>query len=95
MPSAPEDRRRKEYRAILQAGAEVQYEPKTETNRRILAEVRAEVQQAKRKIQQEAQQGSKKIKFATDEGARQIDEAKKQALRDISAASALFTPDLR
>ncbi len=49
MPSAPEDRRSKEYLAILQAGAEVQYEPKTETNRRILAEVRAEVQQAKRK----------------------------------------------
>ena len=32
MPSAPEDRRRKEYRAILQAGGEVQYEAKTETN---------------------------------------------------------------
>ena len=85
MPSAPENRRRKEYLAILQAGGEVQYEPKTETNRRILAEVRAEVQQAKRKIQQEAEQGSKKIKFATDEGVRQIDEAKNQALREISA----------
>ena len=89
MPSAPENRRRKEYLAILQAGGEVQYEPKTETNRRILAEVRAEVQQAKRKIQQEAEQGSKKIKFATDEGVRQIDEAKNQALREISATVTL------
>ena len=76
MPSAPEERRRKEYREILESGKEVPYEPKTETNRRILAEVRAEVQQAKRKIQQEAEQGSKNIKFATDEGVRQIDEAK-------------------
>ena len=77
MPSAPENRRRKEYLAILQAGGEVQ------------SEVRAEVQQAKRKIQQEAEQGSKKIKFATDEGVRQIDEAKNQALREISATVTL------
>ena len=59
MPSTPEDRRRKEYLAILQAGKEVPYEPKTEVNRRILAEVRAEVAR-----------GKQAIKDATDEGVR-------------------------
>ena len=78
MPSTPEDRRRKEYRAILQAGREVQYEPKTETSRRILAEVRAEVQQAKRQIQQETEQGSKQLKSVTDNGITLIKDVTKQ-----------------
>ncbi len=92
MPSTPEDRRRKGYRAILQAGREVQYEPKTETNRRILAEVRAEFQQAKRQIQREADQGSKKLKLATDESVQRIEAATNQALCKINAASSAPHP---
>ena len=78
MPSVPEERRRKEYTEILQSGREVPYEPKTETNRRILAEVRAEVQKAKRQIQQETEQGSKQLKSVTDNGITLIKDVAKQ-----------------
>ena len=78
MPSAPEERRRKEYREILESGKEVPYEPKTETNRRILAEVRAEVQKAKRQIHQEAEQGNAQIKSVTDAGVTLIKDVTKQ-----------------
>ena len=78
MPSAPEEGRRKEYREILESGKEVPYEPKTETNRRILAEVRAEVQKAKRQIHQEAEQGSAQIKSVTDAGVTLIKDVTKQ-----------------
>ena len=59
MPSKPADRRRKEYRAILQSGQEIAFAPTTEANRCILAEVRAEVENARREIQEEADQCSK------------------------------------
>ena len=78
MPSAPEERRRKEYREILESGKEVPYEPKTETNRRILAEVRAEVQKAKRQIHQEAEQGNAQIKSVTDAGVALIKDVTEQ-----------------
>ena len=78
MPSAPEERRRKEYREILESGKEMPYEPKTETNRCILAEVRAEVQKAKRQIHQEAEQGNAQIKSVTDAGVTLIKDVTKQ-----------------
>ena len=78
MPSVPEERRRKEYTEILQSGREVPYEPKTETNRRILAEVRAEVQKAKRQIHQEAEQGNAQIKSVTDAGVTLIKDVTQQ-----------------
>ena len=85
MVKTAEHKVRDRYAEQLKQGSEPR--PLNDANRAILAEVRAEVHRAKRKIQEEVEQGSNAIKKATAESVREIAEAREQALRALSERS--------
>ena len=85
MVKTAEQKVRARYAEQLKQGSEPR--PLNDANRAILAEVRAEVHRAKRKIQEEVEQGSNAIKKATAESVREIAEAREQALRALSERS--------
>ena len=85
MVKTAEQKVRARYAEQLKQGSEPR--PLNDANRAILAEVRAEVHRAKRKIQEEVEQGSNAIKKATAESVREIAEAREQALRALSDRS--------
>ena len=76
MGKTAEEKSRARYAEQLGRGLEPR--PLNDVNRAILAEVRAEVQQGKRRIQQEAEQGSAQIKSVTDAGVTLIKDVTKQ-----------------
>ena len=76
MGKTAEEKSRARYAEQLGRGLEPR--PLNDVNRAILAEVRAEVQQGKRRIQQEAEQGSAQIKSVADDGVTLIKDVTKQ-----------------
>ena len=76
MGKTAEEKSRARYAEQLGRGLEPR--PLNDVNRAILAEVRAEVQQGKRRIQQEAEQGSAQIKSVTDAGVTLIKDVTQQ-----------------
>ena len=76
MGKTAEEKSRARYAEQLGRGLEPR--PLNDVNRAILAEVRAEVQQGKRRIQQEVEQGSAQIKSVADDGVTLIKDVTKQ-----------------
>ena len=85
MVKTAEQKVRDRYAEQLKQGIEPR--PLNDVNQAILAEVRAEVHRAKRKIQEGVDQGVDTIKRATIESVREIAEAKAQALLTLPERS--------
>ena len=88
MPLTPDQRARNRYRADFARGKEPP-PPRTEANRVLLEEVRAEVEQGKAVVRDNARKGVKRIQEATATGEAQLEEksAKCQRLLEEKAAS--------
>ena len=76
MGKTAEEKSRARYAEQLGRGHEPR--PLNDVNRAILAEVRAEVQQGKRRIQQEVEQGSAQTKSVADDGVTLIKDVTQQ-----------------
>ena len=90
MVKTAEEKAWKRYAEQLEQGIEPR--PLSNTNRAILAEVRAEVRGGCKTIQDAAYRATKRVKTAGDESVQRVQEAESQAISRITALSSGSLP---